>query len=70
MEFLYSTGVRIGELCRLNRSDIDFEERECVVLGKGDKERITYFDARTKLHLIYLKPRDDDATKLRKGVFI
>ena len=51
----------IGELCRLNRSDIDFEERECVVLGKGDKERITYFDARTKLHLIeYLKSRDDN----------
>ena len=48
-------------MCRLNRSDIDFEERECVVLGKGDKERITYFDARTKLHLIeYLKSRDDN----------
>ena len=61
IEFLYSTGVRIGELCKLNRDDIDFEERECIVLGKGDKERITYFDARTKLHLMdYLNNRDDN----------
>ena len=79
IEFLYSTGVRIGELCKLNRSDIDFEERECIVLGKGDKERVTYFDARTKLHLIeYLKSRDDNnpalfvsirkpATRLEEG---
>lgn len=79
IEFLYSTGVRIGELCKLNRSDIDFEERECIVLGKGDKERVTYFDARTKLHLMeYLKSRDDNnpalfvsirkpATRLEEG---
>ena len=60
-EFLYSTGIRIGELIRLNRDSIDFEERECIVLGKGDKERIAYFDARTKLHLQeYLDSRDDD----------
>ncbi len=79
IEFLYSTGVRIGELCKLNRSDIDFEKRECIVLEKGDKERVTYFDARTKLHLIeYLKSRDDNnpalfvsirkpATRLEEG---
>ena len=61
VDLLYSTGIRVGELVRLNIDDISFEERECVVLGKGDKERITYFDARTKLHLIeYLKSRDDN----------
>ena len=51
IDMLASTGMRVGELVLLNRSDIDFEERECVVLGKGNKERIVYFDARTKLHL-------------------
>lgn len=51
MDLLSSTGMRIGELVRLNISDIDFEKRECVVLGKGNKERIVYFDARTKIHL-------------------
>lgn len=61
VDLLYSTGIRVGELVRLNIDDISFEERECVVLGKGDKERIAYFDARTKLHLIeYLKSRDDN----------
>ena len=51
VDFLNSTGVRVSELVNLDISDIDFEERECVVLGKGDKERVAYFDARTKLHL-------------------
>ena len=61
VEFLFSTGVRIGELVKLNRNDVNFEERECKVLGKGDKERITYFDAKTKLHLQeYLASRTDD----------
>ena len=61
LEFLFSTGMRVGELVKLNRKDIDFEERECIVLGKGDKERTTYFDARTKLHLKeYLDSREDD----------
>ena len=61
LEFLFSTGMRIGELVKLNRKDVNFEERECIVLGKGDKERTTYFDARTKLHLKeYLASRDDD----------
>ena len=61
IDILASTGMRVGELVLLNRSDIDFEERECVVLGKGNKERIVYFDARTKLHLKqYLDSRTDD----------
>lgn len=61
IDLLASTGMRVGELCRLNRSDIDFENQECVVLGKGDKERIVYFDARAKVHLQnYLNSREDD----------
>ena len=60
IDMLASTGIRIGELVKLNRSDINFAERECVVLGKGEKERIVYFDARTKLHLSqYLEERTD-----------
>lgn len=51
IDLLYSTGIRVGELVNLNIADIDFEERECIVFGKGDKERKVYFDARTKLHL-------------------
>ena len=51
IDMLASTGMRIGELVLLNRNDIDFNERECIVLGKGAKERIVYFDARTKIHL-------------------
>lgn len=61
IDLLYSTGIRVGELVRLNRSDINFSERECVVLGKGDKERKVYFDAKSKVHLInYLNTRKDD----------
>lgn len=61
VDMLYSTGIRVGELVRLNIDDISFEERECVVFGKGDKERRVYFDAKAKLHLQdYLKERDDD----------
>lgn len=60
IDLLASTGMRIGEMVRLNREDIDFAERECVVLGKGDKERVVYFDARTKIHLqYYLGTRTD-----------
>ena len=55
-----STGMRVGELVQLDREDINFNERECVVLGKGDKEREVYFDARTKIHLLkYLESRTD-----------
>ena len=51
IELLASTGIRVGELVNLNISDVNFEARECVVFGKGDKERVVYFDARTKMHL-------------------
>lgn len=61
IDLLSSTGIRVGELVRLNRADIDFEHRECVVFGKGEKERRVYFDARTKIHLQkYLDERTDD----------
>jgi len=60
IDILASTGMRVGEMVLLNRSDINFNERECVVLGKGNKERMVYFDARTKLHLQkYLDGRTD-----------
>ena len=60
IDLLASTGMRVGELVRLNRDDIDFENRECVVFGKGSKERPVYFDAKTKLHLKnYLDSRKD-----------
>ena len=61
IDFLSSTGMRVGELVRLNIEDIDFDERECTVLGKGDKERIVYFDVRSKLHLKrYIESRSDN----------
>lgn len=61
IDMLASTGMRVGEMVLLNRDDINFAERECVVFGKGDKERIVYFDARTKLHLQeYLDSRTDE----------
>ena len=61
IDLLYSTGIRVGELVRLNISDIDFEERECIVYGKGDKERRVYFDAKAKVHLQeYIERRQDN----------
>ena len=61
IDLLASTGMRVGELVRLNREDINFYERECIVFGKGNSERIVYFDARTKIYLInYLDSRQDD----------
>lgn len=69
IDILASTGMRVGELVRLNRFDINFNERECVVFGKGDKERIVYFDARTKIHLQnYLDERKDDNPALFVGL--
>lgn len=60
IDMLASTGMRIGEMVLLNKDDVNFTERECKVLGKGNKERIVYFDARTKLHLQqYLDTRKD-----------
>lgn len=61
IDILASTGMRVGELVLLNRDDISFDERECIVFGKGDKERMVYFDARTKIHLQnYLDSRTDN----------
>lgn len=61
IDLLASTGMRVGELVNLNREDIDFHERQCVVFGKGNKEREVYFNARTKIHLQnYLNSRTDD----------
>ena len=61
IDMLASTGMRVGELVGLNRADVDFESRECIVFGKGSKERPVYFDARTKIHLKnYLDSRTDD----------
>lgn len=61
VDMLASTGMRIGEMVLLNKADINFNERECVVFGKGDKERVVYFDARTKIHLQnYIDGRTDD----------
>ena len=61
IDLLSSSGIRVGELVKLNIADVDFENRECVVLGKGNKERPVYFDARTKIHLKnYLLSRTDD----------
>lgn len=65
IDILASTGMRIGELVLLNKDDINFEERECVVFGKGSKERFVYFDARTKIHLKeYLDSRTDEEEAL------
>lgn len=61
IDLLSSTGIRVGELVKLNRTDVDFENRECIVFGKGNKERKVYFDARTKIHLQkYLRSRSDE----------
>ena len=65
IDLLSSTGMRVGELVKLNRDDINFQERECVVFGKGNKERKVYFDARTKIHLQrYLDSRKDSCPAL------
>jgi site-specific recombinase XerD len=65
IDFLASTGMRVGELVLLNKDDINFNERECIVFGKGNKERIAYFDARAKLHLKkYIEERIDSEEAL------
>lgn len=67
IDLLFSTGMRVGELVNLDISDIDFEERQCIVYGKGNKERRVYFDARTKLHIQnYLEERNDE----NKALFV
>ena len=70
IDLLYSTGMRVGELVRLNIEDINLNQRECVVFGKGDKERRVYFDARTKIHLQqYLNQRTDNTQALFVSLF-
>lgn len=65
IDLLASTGMRVGEMVKLDITDVDFERRECVVLGKGNKERVVYFDARTKIHLRnYLESRTDSSSAL------
>ena len=65
IDLLASTGMRIGEMVLLNRNDINYNERECIVFGKGNKERIVYFDARTKIHLQnYISSRNDNSPAL------
>lgn len=65
IDLLASSGIRVGELVSLDREDINFNERECVVFGKGSKERLVYFDARTKIHLQnYLDERSDNNSAL------
>lgn len=60
IDLLYSTGIRVGELVNLNITDIDLDARECVVFGKGGKERKVYFDAKAKLHVQeYIDSRTD-----------
>lgn len=67
IDLLNSTGIRVGELVKLNIEDIDFNERECIVQGKGDKQRRVYFDARTKIHLQnYINSRNDN----NKALFV
>lgn len=61
IDLLASSGMRVGEMVALNRDDLNFNERECVVFGKGCKQRLVYFDARTKIHLQnYLDSRTDN----------
>lgn len=70
IELLSSTGIRVGELVTLNRDSIDFENKQCVVLGKGGKQRQVYFDSKTKLHLQnYLSSRIDDNEALFVSMF-
>ena len=67
IDLLYSTGIRVGELVNLNIDDIDLEGRECIVYGKGDKERRVYFDAKAKVHL---KEYIDNRTDNNKALFV
>lgn len=65
VDMLATTGMRVGELVGLDISDVDLQERECVVTGKGNKQRPVYLDARAKLHLqAYLDSRSDDSPAL------
>lgn len=70
IELLASTGMRVGELVSLNKDSIDLENKQCIVLGKGGKQRQVYFDSKTKIHLInYLASRIDDNDALFVSMF-
>ena len=61
LELLISTGMRVGELTRLNIADMNFQERSCIVLGKGNSEREVYFSAKSKMYIKkYLETRTDN----------
>jgi integrase/recombinase XerD len=61
VEFMYATGCRIGEVHRLNRNAIDWDNRSCIVMGKGDKEREVYFSIKAAIWLKkYLDGRKDN----------
>ena len=61
LELLISTGMRVGEITRLNISDMNFQERSCIVLGKGNSEREVYFSTKSKMYIKkYLETRTDD----------
>lgn len=75
IDMIASKDMRIGEMVLLNRENIDFNEKECVVFDKGDKERLVYFDARIKIHLQNYQNRrfcvfDQDVDKLSIGLFL
>lgn len=68
VEFLYSSAVRVSELTALNRDDIRWESDDVLVLGKGNKEREVYLNARAHLHLKqYLESRADSNPALFVG---
>lgn len=70
IDLLYSTGIRVGELVGLNRTDINFGERECVVYGKGDKERRVYFDAKVLKYIFsQLRICRDDVDEIRRNMY-
>ena len=70
IDFLFSTGMRVGEIVKLNKSDLDLETKECIVIGKGNKQRKVYFDARTKLEIKqYLSSRKDNEKALFVSLF-
>ena len=61
LELLISTGMRVGELTRLNISDMNFQERSCIALGKGNSEREVYFSSKSKMYIKkYLETRTDN----------
>lgn len=68
VNFLLSTGARISEVCALDICDIDFDKKECIVLGKGDKERDVFLNDVCVVSLKeYLASRTDKNNALFVG---